>query len=155
MLEEGKEPGRLGGLGKRKLGLYIFGNGACSNDGASSRLHLLEIASHGYLAIAPGRILNGPGAHAPASQPERQPNQREPGTRCHRVARAYRAPARTPRGVRLGAGRTWRCRGRSLVDRDGHWLARYDRRHGECFIDEGVDRQIGRDAEHGFGDGCG
>ncbi|HET9862435.1 MAG TPA: CocE/NonD family hydrolase C-terminal non-catalytic domain-containing protein, partial [Steroidobacteraceae bacterium] len=63
-------PADLGGLGKRKLGLYIFGNGACSNDGASSRLHLLEIASHGYLAIAPGRILNGPGAHAPASQPE-------------------------------------------------------------------------------------
>ena len=52
----------LGKLGTRKLGIYIFGNGACSNDGASSRLHLLEIASHGYLAIAPGRIRNGPGA---------------------------------------------------------------------------------------------
>jgi predicted acyl esterase len=56
---------------KRKLGLYIFGNGACSNDGASSRLHLLEIASHGYLAIAPGRIRSGPGATTPPSQPER------------------------------------------------------------------------------------
>ncbi len=55
-------PADLGKLGKRKLGLYIFGNGACSNDGASSRLHLLEIASHGYLAIAPGRIRSGPGA---------------------------------------------------------------------------------------------
>ena len=55
-------PVDLGKLGTRKLGIYIFGNGACSNDGASSRLHLLEIASHGYLAIAPGRIRNGPGA---------------------------------------------------------------------------------------------
>jgi dienelactone hydrolase len=64
-------PADLGRLGKRKLGLYIFGNGACSNDGASSRLHLLEIASHGYLAIAPGRIRSGPGATVPPSQPER------------------------------------------------------------------------------------
>lgn len=55
-------PAELNKLGARKLGLYIFGNGACSNDGASSRLHLLEIASHGYLAIAPGKIRNGPGA---------------------------------------------------------------------------------------------
>ena len=64
-------PADLGKLGKRKLGLYIFGNGACSNDGASSRLHLLEIASHGYLAIAPGRIRSGPGATVPPSPPER------------------------------------------------------------------------------------
>jgi hypothetical protein len=55
-------PAELGKLGSRKLGLYIFGNGACSDDGASARLHLLEIASHGYLAIAPGKIRNGPGA---------------------------------------------------------------------------------------------
>ena len=58
-------PAQLNALGSRKLGVYIFGNGACSNDGASSRLHLLEVASHGYLAIAPGRIRSGPGATAP------------------------------------------------------------------------------------------
>ena len=29
-----------------------LGNGGCSDDGASSRSHLLEIASHGYLVIA-------------------------------------------------------------------------------------------------------
>jgi hypothetical protein len=58
-------PAQLASLGSRKLGVYIFGNGACSNDGASSRLHLLEVASHGYLAIAPGRIRSGPGATAP------------------------------------------------------------------------------------------
>jgi hypothetical protein len=62
-------PARLQGLRSRKLGLYIFGNGACSNDGASARLHLLEVASHGYLAIAPGRIRTGPGATAPLTPP--------------------------------------------------------------------------------------
>ncbi len=62
-------PADLSPFGRRKLGLYLFGNGACSNDGASSRNHLLEIASHGYVAIAPGRIRSGPGATAPPSAP--------------------------------------------------------------------------------------
>jgi lysophospholipase L1-like esterase len=60
-------PADLTKLGSTKLGVYVFGNGACTNDGASSRLHLLEIASHGYLAIAPGRIRSGPGAAVPAT----------------------------------------------------------------------------------------
>jgi hypothetical protein len=54
-------PADLAGLGQTKLGLYVFGNGGCSNDAASARLHLLNVASHGYLAIAPGGIYNGPG----------------------------------------------------------------------------------------------
>ena len=54
-------PADLGQLGQTKLGVYAFGNGGCSNDGASARLHLLQVASHGYLAIAPGGIHNGPG----------------------------------------------------------------------------------------------
>ena len=58
-------PAKLAGLGSTKLGIYLFGNGACVDDGASSRLHLLEVASHGYLAIAPGRIRSGPGATQP------------------------------------------------------------------------------------------
>ena len=62
-------PAQLGKLGSTKLGIYIFGNGACSNDGASARLHLLEIASHGYLAIAPGKIRSGPGAAAQPTEP--------------------------------------------------------------------------------------
>ncbi|HEU5133581.1 MAG TPA: hypothetical protein VFU13_00430 [Steroidobacteraceae bacterium] len=66
-------PAELGKLGARKLGIYVFGNGACSNDGASSRLHLLEIASHGYLAIAPGRIRTGPGATAMPDEPPPRP----------------------------------------------------------------------------------
>ncbi|MFG6485562.1 alpha/beta hydrolase [Roseateles sp. BYS78W] len=59
-------PARLDGVKPRQLGLYVFGNGACSDDGAMARLHLLEIASHGYVAIALGRIHVGPGAAAPA-----------------------------------------------------------------------------------------
>ena len=55
-------PAQLAGLGAKKLGVYLFGNGGCSIDGASARFHLLEIASHGYLTIAPGRIYSGPGA---------------------------------------------------------------------------------------------
>jgi len=66
-------PAHLDKLGNTKLGIYIFGNGACSDDGASSRLHLLEIASHGYIAIAPGRIRNGPGTTKPLDPPKPTP----------------------------------------------------------------------------------
>jgi hypothetical protein len=54
------QPKDLTALHGLKMPLYLFGNGACSDDGASSRHHLLEIASHGYLAIAPGGIFSGP-----------------------------------------------------------------------------------------------
>lgn len=53
-------PANLGKLGSRKLPVVLWGNGGCSDDGASERLFLAEIASHGYLVIAPGRILTGP-----------------------------------------------------------------------------------------------
>lgn len=62
-------PANLAAMGNTKLGLYVFGNGGCSDDGASQRLHLLEIASHGYLAIAPGTILSGPGITPPPPPP--------------------------------------------------------------------------------------
>jgi dienelactone hydrolase len=55
-------PEKLADLKSEKLGIYVFGNGACSADGTSSKNHLLEIASHGYLAVAPGTI--------PAPQPQ-------------------------------------------------------------------------------------
>jgi len=55
-------PKDLSKLGNEKLGVLAFGNGGCSADGAGGRLHLAEIASHGYLAIANGKILSGPGA---------------------------------------------------------------------------------------------
>jgi hypothetical protein len=47
-------------LVKGKLGVYIWGNGGCGYDAASARFHLIEIASHGYVAIAPGEIQSGP-----------------------------------------------------------------------------------------------
>jgi len=65
-------PNDLAGLGGTKLGVVAWGNGGCSDDGASSRFHLLEIASHGYLVIASGRILSGPDA------PPREPRPATP-----------------------------------------------------------------------------
>lgn len=47
-----------------KLGVVGWGNGGCAADGASQRFHLSEIASHGYIVIAPGPIASGPGAPA-------------------------------------------------------------------------------------------
>ncbi|MGF7146808.1 dienelactone hydrolase [Sphingomonas zeicaulis] len=55
-------PKDLAKLGDRKLAVLVWGNGGCRADGASARQHLAEIASHGYLAIAPGTIQSGPGA---------------------------------------------------------------------------------------------
>lgn len=55
-------PRDLAALGTQKLGVVAWGNGGCSDDAASTRFHLLELASHGYLVLASGRILSGPGA---------------------------------------------------------------------------------------------
>jgi hypothetical protein len=62
-------PKDLSALGAAKLGVVAWGNGGCSADGASARLHLAEIASHGYLVIAPGAILSGPGSPPHALPP--------------------------------------------------------------------------------------
>ena len=61
-------PADLARLGEGTLALYVFGNGACSADGTSAKNHLLEIASHGYLAIAPG-IIPGGGREMPRGAP--------------------------------------------------------------------------------------
>jgi hypothetical protein len=68
-------PADLAGLGRTRLGVVAWGNGGCTDDGASSRFHLLEIASHGYLVIASGRILSGPGAQAREPGPAGTPGQ--------------------------------------------------------------------------------
>ena len=65
-------PRDLAALGKQKLGVVAWGNGGCSADGASTRFPLLEEASHGYLVIASGRILSGPGT-PPRPAPVRPP----------------------------------------------------------------------------------
>jgi dienelactone hydrolase len=53
---------------RRPLAILIWGNGGCRADGASSRLFLEEIASHGFLVVAPGRILSGAGIERPTSE---------------------------------------------------------------------------------------
>jgi dienelactone hydrolase len=65
----------LGGMGSRKLGVMVWGNGGCRDDGASARAHLTEVASHGYLVIAPGKLY-GPEESAPI--PRRGPDGRYP-----------------------------------------------------------------------------
>ena len=72
-------PKDLGALGTTRLGVVAWGNGGCSDDAASSRFHLLEIASHGYLVIASGRILSGPGA--PPREPRPPAPQGQPAAR--------------------------------------------------------------------------
>jgi hypothetical protein len=69
-------PKDLNALGRAKLGVVAWGNGGCSDDAASSRFHLLEIASHGYLVLASGRILSGPGAPPREARPPAQPPAR-------------------------------------------------------------------------------
>lgn len=69
-------PADLAALGSQKLGVVAWGNGGCSDDGASSRFHLLELASHGYLVIANGRILSGPGAPPATPRAPAAPGQR-------------------------------------------------------------------------------
>lgn len=73
-------PADLGKLGGRKLGVLVWGNGGCAADGASARFHLLEIASHGYLVIAPGKIMTGMARppRAPAPGPAGAPPQLPP-----------------------------------------------------------------------------
>lgn len=68
-------PADLSAMGSTKLGVYAFGNGACTDDAAHTRLHLLEVASHGYLVIVPGAFYTGPGAitrpaHLPPAGPD-------------------------------------------------------------------------------------
>jgi dienelactone hydrolase len=87
-------PANLAGLGSTKLGLYIFGNGGCSDDAASARMHLLEIASHGYLAIAPGNVLSGPGAPPRPARPPAPPAP--PAAPAAPAAGAPGAPAGAP-----------------------------------------------------------
>ena len=81
-------PADFDGLGETRLGVYAFGNGGCSDDGASARLHLLEVASHGYVAIAPGAIYNGPGKSARASSAPPPGPSDPPATRAKQLREA-------------------------------------------------------------------
>ena len=65
---------------KGRLGVYIWGNGGCGYDATSARFHLIEIASHGYVAIAPGEIESGPKAPKPAAGGAAQQPAAAPGS---------------------------------------------------------------------------
>jgi len=68
-------PADLSKVPEGKLGVFVWGNGGCTDDGTSSRLHLSEIASHGYLVIAPGKWRNGPNAkEAPLERRDPSPD---------------------------------------------------------------------------------
>ncbi|WP_305097975.1 hypothetical protein [Croceibacterium aestuarii] len=55
-------PADLTPFSSEKLGVFVWGNGACAADATSARQQLAEIASHGFLAIAPGTWQSGPNA---------------------------------------------------------------------------------------------
>jgi enterochelin esterase-like enzyme len=65
-------PAALSKASQRKLGVYAWGNGACTDDAASSRNHLLEIASYGYLVVVPGYIGDALAARRKAQPPAPQ-----------------------------------------------------------------------------------
>ncbi|MES2700393.1 MAG: hypothetical protein V4647_12370 [Pseudomonadota bacterium] len=66
-------PANLSALGPNGLGVFVWGNGACAADGTSSRFHLAQIASYGYLVIAPGKWRSGPNAQVAAEPPAGPP----------------------------------------------------------------------------------
>ena len=62
-------PADLSAFGANGLGVFVWGNGGCAADGTSSRFHLSQIASYGYLVIAPGKWRSGPNAREGADAP--------------------------------------------------------------------------------------
>ena len=70
-------PADLAAVGPNGLGVFVWGNGGCAADGTSSRFHLSQIASYGYLVIAPGRWRSGPGALAEPEPPRGPPAEGE------------------------------------------------------------------------------
>lgn len=70
-------PADLSAVGPNGLGVLVWGNGSCAADGTSVRFHLSEIASYGYLVIAPGRWRSGPNALAEPEPPRGPPVEGE------------------------------------------------------------------------------
>ena len=62
-------PANLDAIGPDGLGVFVWGNGGCAADGTSSRMHLSQIASYGYLVIAPGGWRSGPNRREDAAPP--------------------------------------------------------------------------------------
>ncbi|MFC3097168.1 alpha/beta hydrolase [Alteraurantiacibacter palmitatis] len=62
-------PQDLSAVAPGTLGVFVWGNGGCAADGTSSRFHLSQIASYGYLVIAAGKWRSGPEAREGAEAP--------------------------------------------------------------------------------------
>jgi hypothetical protein len=74
-------PKDLGAV-KGKMPLLSWGNGACANNGLAHKNYLLEIASHGFLAIAIGPpVVPPPAASAAAPTPIPRPPGAGPATK--------------------------------------------------------------------------
>lgn len=111
-------PKDLAAMGSTKLGVVAWGNGGCSEDAASSRFHLLELASHGYLVIANGKILSGPGA-PPRAQPAARPAQAQ-----------GQAPAAGQPPAQLPASRTRAAQLTEAID----WAMKENARNGSPYF---------------------
>lgn len=82
-------PADLPALDGRRLGVLVWGNGGCVPDGTSARQHLAQIASYGYLVVAPGDWLSGPnrtGERPPPRGPDEEGNRPPPATSAADVA---------------------------------------------------------------------
>lgn len=80
-------PADLSAIGPNGLGVFVWGNGGCAADGTSTRFHLSQIASYGYLVIAPGLWRSGPNATAEAEAP-RGPGAGAPPTHAGQLVEA-------------------------------------------------------------------
>lgn len=83
-------PADLSAFGPNGLGVFVWGNGGCAADGTSQRFHLSQIASYGYLVIAPGKWRSGPNAQA-APEPPRNVTPGQPSPSPTRAAQLTEA----------------------------------------------------------------
>ncbi|MCL6252234.1 hypothetical protein M3P36_14410 [Altererythrobacter sp. KTW20L] len=81
-------PADLSAIGPNGLGVFVWGNGGCAADGTSSRFHLSQIASYGYVVIAPGLWRSGPNATAGAAPPAPPTAARVPPTTAAQLVEA-------------------------------------------------------------------
>ncbi len=63
-------PANLAAFAGGRLPVLAWGNGGCYDDGTAQRHYLSQIASYGYLVIAPGLWRSGPGATSEPLRPE-------------------------------------------------------------------------------------
>jgi hypothetical protein len=68
-------PADLAAVGKAKLPILAWANGACANEGDAFTKFLTEIAGHGYLVVAIGPIV---GPKPPAAGPPARPDLNAP-----------------------------------------------------------------------------